>query len=187
MRRAAGPTPCDPRAPRVAPRSVARRVARLRWRRARRVEDVGAEEGAESAHAAPTALGEATRTAARAAPVAVHGPTEADAVRVEGLVARAGAEEHDALVVAAAAERAGVDARHPRVFVAVVSLFEGFPRSRPTGGKRIATSACAGSPSPEPEPRAPSPGFFLTDADVRKWKEGTVRERESWSFFLGRD
>ena len=116
MRRAAWvrrPTPCDrPVRRRVARRSVARRVARLRWRRARRGEDVGAEEGAEGAGAAPTALGEAARTAARAAPVAVHGPTEADAVRVEGLVARAGAEEHDALVVAAAAEHAGIDTRH---------------------------------------------------------------------------
>ena len=39
----------------------------------------------------------------------MHGPTEADAVRVEGLVARAGAEDHDALVIAAAAEHAGVN------------------------------------------------------------------------------
>jgi hypothetical protein len=120
MRRAAWvrrPTPCDrPVRRRVAPRSVARRVARLRWRRARRGEGVGAEEGAEGAGAAPTALGEASRTklrtAARAAPVAEDGPAEADAVRVEGLVARAGAEEEEALVVGAAAEHAGVDAWH---------------------------------------------------------------------------
>ena len=87
-------------------------MARLRWRRARRGEGVGAEEGAEGVGAAPTALGEATRTAVRAAPVAEDGPAEADAVLVEGFVARAGAEEEEALVVGAAAEHAGVDAWH---------------------------------------------------------------------------
>jgi hypothetical protein len=92
--------------------SVARCLARLLGRYPRRNDDVGADERTESACAAPTALGEAARTAARAAPVAVQGPTEADAVRVEGSVARAVAEEHDALVVAAAAKHTRVDTRH---------------------------------------------------------------------------